>query len=866
MEERDAEVGRPLTRRELRALQATGEVPAATTRGGADAPESAAVEGHGSAAPTATPDTAVGTDTAPGTDTTPGTVATAGSETGPGPAAGHAADPPARSATSWSPVAPDDGGTVELPLSAIERAAHDAAPGEHGSDADADTRAEPGDRTRGDGASGGEARGDEAPGDGARGDEAAGPDGDAPADEAAGPDTDTRAVDAPEDEPGAWEMAVGWSLRQEVPRRLPPEPEFDDVRWDPVQASTPRHPFAPVTAPAGDVDAAAAGPSSDAASTRDADAPPPPPSPFAPPPFAAPPLAAPRTPRASGDDAPTPPQGVPIVPADDAGASAEPAVHHQADAPRDVDATTATDATTAIDADTGPATGAGHADAGSAAATTATTAADPTVPRRTSARPPAGPRWSSTPPPAPARAGVAGAPAPAVLGGPTPPWPGPVVLPTGAAGAPPAPPAPAPAGSAAPSAPSGPATSFSPTAPSGSPTSFSPTAPSGPAAPFSPAEPAGSTARPAPGAHPGAPSGAPASSAAGAPLVPPAAAPAVTGPVASVPSRVAPPAGGPTPGHGGRPGEPLPTLTDLLAARPAPPEGPAESGWQGTVRRLTGGLVAPPPGRAEQARRAAVAVVQRSLEGPKTVVVINPKGGAHKTTATMMLAATFGLHRGGYTLAWDNNETRGTLGWRSQQSRHHNTAVNLLQDLDRFDDPGSARVGDLDNYVRAQGSAQFDVLASDEDAASAASIDAFAFRSLHRTLSRFYRVMVVDTGNNMRASNWQAAVEAADQVVIVSTVREDTAQSAAWAVDALRATGHEDVVRRAVTVLSAPAAERDDALARRLHEHFGRLTRTVLDVPYDPSLVAGRPIDYDALSQHTRDAWLHVTAAVAEGL
>lgn len=312
--------------------------------------------------------------------------------------------------------------------------------------------------------------------------------------------------------------------------------------------------------------------------------------------------------------------------------------------------------------------------------------------------------------------------------------------------------------------------------------------------------------------------------------------------------------------------ETLPTLTDLLAARPEPRPGPAELGWRGAVRKVTRGVVALPPGPDELRVRGAVASVQRSLDGPRTVVVINPKGGAHKTTATLLIAATFGTHRGGYTLAWDNNETRGTLGWRSQASQHHNTAVNLLQDLDRFADPGSARVGDLDNYVRSQGSAQFDVLASDEDAASAASIDADAFHALHRTLSRFYRVLVVDTGNNMRASNWQAAVEAADQVVIVSTVREDTAQSAAWAVDALRATGHEEAVRRAVTVLADPAVRRDRALARRLHEHFGRLTRVVCDVPYDPSLVGGGPIDFDRLSDESRDAWLHVTAAVADGL
>ncbi len=310
----------------------------------------------------------------------------------------------------------------------------------------------------------------------------------------------------------------------------------------------------------------------------------------------------------------------------------------------------------------------------------------------------------------------------------------------------------------------------------------------------------------------------------------------------------------------------LPTLSDLLAARPEPPAGPAEQGWRAGLRRATGGLLTLRPGPAEQRHRGAVASVQRSLDGPRTVVVINPKGGAHKTTATLLLAATFGQRRGGYTLAWDNNETRGTLGWRAHQAGHHNTAVNLLQDLDRFADAGAARVGDLDNYVRSQGSAQFDVLASDEDAASAASIDGFAFRALHRTLARFYRVMIIDTGNNMRASNWQAAVEAADQVVIVSTVREDTAQSAAWAIDAMRATGHEDAVRKAVTVLSDPAPRRDPDLAERLHDHFGRLTRAVLDVPYDGSLVGGTPLEVDRLDRRTREAWLHVAAAVAEGL
>jgi len=248
------------------------------------------------------------------------------------------------------------------------------------------------------------------------------------------------------------------------------------------------------------------------------------------------------------------------------------------------------------------------------------------------------------------------------------------------------------------------------------------------------------------------------------------------------------------------------------------------------------------------------------------VVIVNPKGGAHKTTATLLLATTFGLQRGGYTLAWDNNETHGTLGWRAAPSEHNRTAVDLLRSLPQMSDHRTVRIGDLDEYVRTQQREQFDVLASDENPASAATVDATSFHDLHRLLSQFYRVLFVDTGNNMRSSNWRAAVNAADQLVVVSTVREDTAQSAAWAMDALRAMGHEDAVRSAVTVLSAPAPVVDRDLHNRLRAHFGALTRVVVDVPFEPALVSGGRINYDALRPGTRDAWLAVSAAVAEGL
>ncbi|MFC5927997.1 chromosome partitioning protein [Cryobacterium melibiosiphilum] len=312
-------------------------------------------------------------------------------------------------------------------------------------------------------------------------------------------------------------------------------------------------------------------------------------------------------------------------------------------------------------------------------------------------------------------------------------------------------------------------------------------------------------------------------------------------------------------------GETAPNLADFLGSRPPAATGPAQQGWQGAVGRITGGLVTFAPGGAELAQRDAISSVQRTLNGPRTIVVLNPKGGAHKTTATLLIAATFGTYRGGFTLAWDNNETMGTLGVRAQAAAHTNTAVDLLRDLERFGD-GEARVGDLDDYVRAQGDAQFDALASDLDPAGAASIDAAAFGRLHSTLSRFYRVLVIDTGNNMRASNWEAAVETADQLVIVSTIREDTGFGAAALIDGLRAKGHADKVAQAVTILASPSKTADPQLSRRLHDHFAQLTRSVLDVPFDASLVSGGPLNVDALAPRTRAAWLLATASIAEGL
>lgn len=314
------------------------------------------------------------------------------------------------------------------------------------------------------------------------------------------------------------------------------------------------------------------------------------------------------------------------------------------------------------------------------------------------------------------------------------------------------------------------------------------------------------------------------------------------------------------------PKDDLPTLDDLRAGNDAHRKPVATRGFNKFVRQATFGLIKPGPGRAERRELDQIERIRKRLDAPKNIAVVNLKGGAHKTTSVLMLAATLGMFRGGSVLAWDNNETRGTLGWRGIPSDHHLTALDLLNNLDHFAGT-DARVADLDKYVRPQGDMNFDILASDEDPGSAASIDGDAFNRLNDTLSRFYRIKVVDTGNNVRASNWLAAVEGADQLVIVSTVREDTFNAAAWMIDELRMTGHKKQVENAVTILSHSSRGKiDRVLRKRLLHHFGAHTRAVLEVPFESHFVDGGSLEWGKLSKETRQAWMNATATVADGL
>lgn len=318
-----------------------------------------------------------------------------------------------------------------------------------------------------------------------------------------------------------------------------------------------------------------------------------------------------------------------------------------------------------------------------------------------------------------------------------------------------------------------------------------------------------------------------------------------------------------------------PTRADLRAAAPAPPEGPATIGWQASLNHLTGGLMKLGPGPKEKEHRNAIRIVQRSWAGPRTVVVINSKGGGIKTTTSYRLGSIFGALRGGYVLAWDNNESNGNLGSRSAPAHHENTVLELFRDLEQFAHSPSSQVGDLDNYVRSQPS-RFDVLASKEagdkvDAHLAEpnpmlGFGAEEFVAVHSAMSRYYRLVIVDTGNQVGRPNWLAAVKAADQLVVAVTAGDDIAQGGAGALDHLVNLGHGEAVSKAITVLTHRDENPDKGDLARIRDHFHARTRGMVEIPYSKPLTRG--VRYTAPEEHTAtyEAWLHAAALIATGL
>lgn len=137
-------------------------------------------------------------------------------------------------------------------------------------------------------------------------------------------------------------------------------------------------------------------------------------------------------------------------------------------------------------------------------------------------------------------------------------------------------------------------------------------------------------------------------------------------------------------------------------------EQPATEGWRGLLASM-GIRIA--PSEAEKAQRIDRQAVSQHWPGPRTIAIVNGKGGASKTPTTILLSAVFARYGGGGVLAYDNNQTRGTLGWRTEQGPHDATILDLLPKANDLLSTG-AQSADLAHFVHHQTTDRYDVLRS----------------------------------------------------------------------------------------------------------------------------------------------------------
>lgn len=268
--------------------------------------------------------------------------------------------------------------------------------------------------------------------------------------------------------------------------------------------------------------------------------------------------------------------------------------------------------------------------------------------------------------------------------------------------------------------------------------------------------------------------------------------------------------------------------------------------------------------RPDDGTNNAVGVMRRKLGKPRVLAFANPKGGVHKTTATVLAAATIGSVRGRGVLAWDDNELRGTLGLRAGSARHARTIKHLLADLMRIESlHGDALLQELDAYLRHASDGSYDVLAGEENPRFAQRLDQSTVRRVMDLLRRTHDVICVDTGNNVESVNWQTVMRSADQLVITTVPREDAAFTADWMLDVLEESGMGDMVANAVTLISCPSPG-TLPLLEDFKKHFATRTRAVAVVPYDPALEVGSSIEYGDLQPETRQAWLRAASTMLE--
>lgn len=300
---------------------------------------------------------------------------------------------------------------------------------------------------------------------------------------------------------------------------------------------------------------------------------------------------------------------------------------------------------------------------------------------------------------------------------------------------------------------------------------------------------------------------------------------------------------------------------------PAPDRTSAEINHDTLIRPVArrgrpGGAARTGSGRPDLLQR-----IRSPLAGPTRVAVFSLKGGVGKTTVAAGLGLTLAELRGDRISVADVAPDPGTLAERLAPpppggGRFRLAARERIETLGELLDY-TALAGRLTVLGAAPGSEPpgSEPAGSEPPGNESPGFGAEHFAGVDRHLTRFSDVTIADCGPGLRHSAVRAAVRAADVLVVVGAFAVDDASRAAATLSWLGATGARDALVVLTGDRHAPEVPAD-----RIRAHFRGRARALVELPFDPHLRSGGPIDPDRLQEESRERFLELAALVVDGL
>jgi len=279
--------------------------------------------------------------------------------------------------------------------------------------------------------------------------------------------------------------------------------------------------------------------------------------------------------------------------------------------------------------------------------------------------------------------------------------------------------------------------------------------------------------------------------------------------------------------------QPLRVVERALRSSP----GASANGWHDRVVVVPGGHR---PGKPDQVQRDQ-ARVRLPLRGPVRIVVLGCTAGAGQTVTTLLTGQLLATLRGEPVAVLDLRPGPGSL-------------TELARRIPRLF-PGrqtaaaTARSSDGSGSGRGRG---LQVVTADSEAAEPGDV-----RQLMATVVARYPLTLADPA----AAQVPRALEAADQLVLVTPANDDGGGALAMTLEWLDANGHAALGRNAVTVLNGVSDKSMDHAEKAAAVATGRC-RAIVRVPWDSRLAGDGALGTAAVQAYTALAGVLVVGLI----